>query len=163
MASLCCVSLRQLERFCKQYLHTTPSDWLRQLQCRLAKQLISEGFSSKATAAELKFSNESHFCREFKKIFSTSPQTFSPTFKEQHKMSLLDNDVANGQSLLFDRDTPFRFNLTKPLHHLAQKVSGIKKSIKLPSSTDIVTTPKDLAETKQIPIIAQRPACRRDS
>src|SRR6266850_5477829 len=85
MAPLCGVSLRQLERFFKEHRHTTPSYWLRQLQCRLGKQLIAEGFSTKATAAELKFGSDSHFCREFKKMFMASPQAFSPTFIARHK------------------------------------------------------------------------------
>ena len=78
MATLCSISERQLQRLFRQHLHCTPSHWLRNLQCRLAKQLISQGYSNKAAAAELKFSSESHFCREFKKIFGTSPQTFAP-------------------------------------------------------------------------------------
>jgi AraC-like DNA-binding protein len=78
MATLCSISERQLERIFKQRLKCTPSRWLRELQCRLAKQLIAQGYSSKAAAAELKFSNESHFCREFKKVFGRSPQTFAP-------------------------------------------------------------------------------------
>jgi len=78
MATLCCVSERQLQRLFKKHLGCTPSHWLRELQCRLAKQLISQGYSNKAAAAELKFATESHLCREFKKVFGTSPQTFSP-------------------------------------------------------------------------------------
>jgi AraC-like DNA-binding protein len=78
MAILCAISERQLQRLFRQHLHCTPSRWLRDLQCRLAKQLISQGYSNKATAAELKFASESHFCREFKKVFGTSPRSFAP-------------------------------------------------------------------------------------
>ena len=78
MASLCSISERQLQRLFRQHLHCTPSRWLRELQCRLAKDLIIEGYSNKAAANELKFANESHFCREFKKVFGTSPQSFAP-------------------------------------------------------------------------------------
>src|SRR4030095_6529431 len=77
MACLCSVSQRQLQRLFRQHLHCTPSRWLRELQCRLAKQLIARGYTNKAAAAELKFSSESHFCREFKKKFGTSPQSFA--------------------------------------------------------------------------------------
>jgi len=97
MASLCFVSQRQLQRFFEYHSHATPSHWLRQLQCRLARQLIAEGYSNKAAACELKFSNDSHFCREFKKAFGVTPQTFAPTFAGP-KMSPMDNNVANGQS-----------------------------------------------------------------
>jgi AraC-like DNA-binding protein len=78
MASLCSISERQLQRLFRQHLHCTPSRWLRELQCRLAKDLITQGYSNKAAANELKFANESHFCREFKKVFGTSPQSFAP-------------------------------------------------------------------------------------
>jgi AraC-like DNA-binding protein len=78
MASLCCISERQLQRLFRKHLHCTPSHWLRELQCRLAKQLISQGYSNRAAAAQLKFSTESHLCREFKKVFGTSPQSFAP-------------------------------------------------------------------------------------
>jgi len=53
MATLCSMSERHLQRIFKKHLQRTPSQWLRELQCRLAKQLISQGYSSKAAAAEL--------------------------------------------------------------------------------------------------------------
>jgi AraC-like DNA-binding protein len=79
MASLCSLSERQLQRLFRKHLHCTPSHWLRELQCRLAKQLISQGYSNKAAAIEVRFATESHLCREFKKIFGTSPQSFAPS------------------------------------------------------------------------------------
>ncbi len=82
MASICLISERQLQRTFKQQLHSTPGRWLRQLQCRLAKELISRGYSSKAAAAELKFCNNAHFCREFKKVFGRPPQSFAPGRKD---------------------------------------------------------------------------------
>lgn len=78
MAALCSISERQLERMFKRYLNCTPSQWLRELQCRLARDLVAQGYTSKAAAAELKFATDAHFCREFKKVFGTSPQTFAP-------------------------------------------------------------------------------------
>jgi AraC-like DNA-binding protein len=79
MASLCSISERQLQRLFRGHLRCTPSHWLRELQCRLAKDLIERGYSNKAAANELKFANESHFCREFKKVFGTSPQRYAPS------------------------------------------------------------------------------------
>lgn len=90
MASLCAISERHLQRIFKRHLQQTPSQWLRELQCRLAKQLISQGYSSKAAAAELNFATDAHFCREFKKIFGMSPQSFAPAHGISLKMSLLD-------------------------------------------------------------------------
>jgi AraC-like DNA-binding protein len=84
MASLCSISERQLQRLFRQHLRCTPSHWLRDLQCRLAKELIAQGYSNKAAANELKFANESHFCREFKKVFGTSPQSFAPVHGDEH-------------------------------------------------------------------------------
>lgn len=78
MATLCSISERQLQRIFKRHLNCTPSRWLRELQCRLARELIQSGYSSKAAAAEMKFASEAHFCREFKKIFGNPPQTFAP-------------------------------------------------------------------------------------
>jgi AraC-like DNA-binding protein len=78
MALLCSMSERQLQRIFKNTFQCTPRLWLRRLQCRLAKELISQGYSSKAAAAELNFATEAHFCREFKKVFGASPQCFGP-------------------------------------------------------------------------------------
>ena len=92
MATLCSMSERHLQRIFKKHLQRTPSQWLRELQCRLAKQLISQGYSSKAAAAELNFATDAHFCREFKKIFGTPPQTFAPAHGISLKMSVLDKN-----------------------------------------------------------------------
>ena len=78
LADICDVSLRQLERFFDSRFHQTPNAWLRNLQCHLAKDLISHGYSSKAAALEVGFASQSHFCREFKKVFGAPPQTFAP-------------------------------------------------------------------------------------
>lgn len=78
MSLLCSISERQLQRIFKTSFNCTPRQWLRQLQCRLAKELIAQGYSTKAAAAELHFATEAHFCREFKKVFGASPQCFAP-------------------------------------------------------------------------------------
>ncbi len=90
MAALCSISERQLERIFKKYLNCTPSQWLRELQCRLAKELVAQGYSSKAAAAEVKFATNAHFCREFKKVFGTSPQTFAPNRLGYLSLAVLD-------------------------------------------------------------------------
>ena len=91
MALLCAMSGRHLQRIFKKHLKQTPSQWLRELQCRLAKQLISQGYSTKAVAAELNFATGAHFCREFKKMFGTPPQSFAPIPSSTMKQTLVDH------------------------------------------------------------------------
>ena len=93
MALLCSISERHLQRIFKKYLNRTPSRWLRDLQCRLAKNLISQGYSSKAAAAELKFATEAHFCREFKKAYGSSPQCYAPSHVGYLRLALLEKTV----------------------------------------------------------------------
>lgn len=100
MASLCSISERQLQRIFKRHLNCTPSRWLRELQCRLARELIQSGYTSKAAAAELKFASEAHFCREFKKVFGNSPQSFAPnSINGLHAVDLEKDLQAAAQSL----------------------------------------------------------------
>ena len=80
MASLCHISLRQLERFFGQVFGMTPTRWNCELKCRIAAQLIAKGYSNKAVTVELKFSNPSHLCHAFKTVYGASPQTFAQTF-----------------------------------------------------------------------------------
>ena len=89
MASLRGMSERHSQRLFKKHLGCSPTQWLRTLQCRLAKDLISQGYSSKAAAAEMKFANDAHFCREFKKIFGVSPQKFAPNRSNHLTLSSL--------------------------------------------------------------------------
>ena len=97
MATLCSMSERHLQRIFKKHLQRTPSQWLRELQCRLAKQLISQGYSSKAAAAELNFATDAHFCREFKKVFGTPPQSFAPAHGIGLRMSILEPSASVSQ------------------------------------------------------------------
>ena len=75
MAGLCLVSLRQLERFFAGHFHKTPQRWILELKCRLAQELIAQGYTTKAAAAKLEFADESHFCHRFKKCCGVSPRT----------------------------------------------------------------------------------------
>src|SRR5713101_542611 len=82
MAALCSVSLRQLERFFALRFGQTPGEWSRELKCRQALKLITEGYSNKAVAAELKFGDDSHLCHQFQRIYGASPQSFLPESQE---------------------------------------------------------------------------------
>ena len=81
MAALCPVSLRQLERFFSKRFQKTPKAWARQLRCRLALELIAQGWSSKAVAGQLHFWDEAHFCKDFKRIYGAPPQSFAPSYE----------------------------------------------------------------------------------
>jgi len=80
MAALCPISLRQLERFFKLNLGTSPRAWALELQCRRARGLIEHGYSNKAVVIELNFADESHLCHAFKKMYGCPPQTFAPLY-----------------------------------------------------------------------------------
>src|SRR4051812_11990658 len=80
MAALCWVSLRQLERHFTKQFQQTPREWARALRCRMARDLIAKGWSNKAVAFELHFSNESHLCHEFSTHYSQPPQAFGPSY-----------------------------------------------------------------------------------
>ncbi len=88
MAALCPISLRQMERFFAERFAKTPRKWARTLKCRLARQLIAEGWSNKAVAAELRFGNQSHLCHEFKRLYGVSPQTFAPLYGNLRNVAL---------------------------------------------------------------------------
>ena len=75
MAAMCSVSLRQLERHFAIQFHTTPKAWTREFRLKLAKKLISHGWSNKAVAAELCFTDNAHFCNEFKAACGTTPRS----------------------------------------------------------------------------------------
>jgi len=67
LAALCSVSLRQLERHFAKRFRQTPGNFSRRLRIQLARDLISRGWSTKAAAAELGYTDSAHLCREFRK------------------------------------------------------------------------------------------------
>jgi AraC-like DNA-binding protein len=78
MASLCGVSLRQLQRFFKLQFKQPLGVVVRAMRCRHAALLISTGLRTDTVAHKLSFANSSHFCHEFKKVYGVSPQSFAP-------------------------------------------------------------------------------------
>ena len=74
---MCSVSLRQLERHFATHFRTSPKAWSRELRLRTAKQLLCQGWSNKAIAMELAFTDNAHFCREFKKLSGQTPHFYS--------------------------------------------------------------------------------------
>jgi transcriptional regulator GlxA family with amidase domain len=89
MAALCSVSLRQMERFFARNFHRTPSRWLRECRCRLARELISSGSSSRTVVNQLHYVDHSHLCHEFDKIYRATPQSFAPRFIQRRTAGLV--------------------------------------------------------------------------
>lgn len=95
MAASCGVSGRQLERFFHREFETTLKEWVQALRMNIARHCIEEGYSTKATAADLRFKGSSQFCRAFKRYFGAPPQFFAPIRphfpkrRVQHRMSAL--------------------------------------------------------------------------
>lgn len=73
LAQLCGVSTRTLERHFQETYQQTPEYWLAELRWRQALELVREGASVKAMAAELGYQQASTFSREFKKRFGQCP------------------------------------------------------------------------------------------
>ena len=63
VAWLCRVSVRRLPGYFQERFHTTPSYWLHQLQCLMAREFLSRGYSSNVMANTLEFANGSDLCR----------------------------------------------------------------------------------------------------
>jgi len=92
LASLFEISQRQLQRMFRQQFNCTPRGWLRSLQCQLAKDLISKGYSNKAVAYDLRFASESHFCREFKREHGLTPREFARDHLRRVLVAALESD-----------------------------------------------------------------------
>ena len=89
MAARCNVSLRQLERFFAENFHKPPKTWARELRCSLAKKLLAEGWTNKAVAQELQFTDGSHLCHEFKNLYGLPPRAFGPMNRNSHNVAFL--------------------------------------------------------------------------
>jgi len=63
------------------HFHTTPRRWLKEVKCRLARDLIAQGWSSKAVAEKLSFVDSSNLCHAFKQFYGVAPQAFAPRYK----------------------------------------------------------------------------------
>ena len=74
IASLCNISLRQLERLFRQTLKTTPGSWYRQLKLKNARiQLRQSQYSIAEIAANNGFESSTSFSRAYKAQYHCSP------------------------------------------------------------------------------------------
>jgi AraC-like DNA-binding protein len=88
MAALCLTSLRHLQRFFETRFNQTPGKWSRELRCRIARQLVSQGWSCKAIVIDLGFVDHAHLCHEFKRIYGVNPRKFAPGWVKSAKASI---------------------------------------------------------------------------
>jgi len=103
IAALCPISQRQLVRFFKLTFGKTVEEWCREERCRLAVDLIQQGYSSGAAADQAGFSSTAHLCHEFQRRFGRAPQTFSRTYSDS-RMSLKDKNVLKKQQVWHPRN-----------------------------------------------------------
>jgi AraC-like DNA-binding protein len=94
LASLCSLSLRQLERKFTLHWKITPREWLRRVQCLLARQLIKKGLTNKKVAKKLHFASQSHFSREFKKSFGVTPGSLAPRRLVTSRIPVIGRELA---------------------------------------------------------------------
>ena len=71
------LSTRQLQRLFKKNLAIKPSEWLKQQKMIWARQMFSQGLSTKYIAIELGYKYPAHFHRDFQKYFALTPYQFA--------------------------------------------------------------------------------------
>ena len=76
LASLCHVSVRQLERTFLVEMGRRPQDWLNEQRVLAARQLLREGRSITEVLQDLGFKQRSQFSRDFKKYHGIPPSKF---------------------------------------------------------------------------------------
>jgi AraC-like DNA-binding protein len=66
--------MRTLQRECERAHGKTPTELIRELRCRLALELVSQGYTNKEISVKLHFASPTHFCHDFRKIYPRSPR-----------------------------------------------------------------------------------------
>ena len=73
LASLCGVSVRQLERIFQHTFCQSPKRWLNTLRLNAARRLLQGGGSVKEAAFSFGYKHPQHFSRDFRRFFGVSP------------------------------------------------------------------------------------------
>jgi len=77
LARLAHMSVRAFERKFHACFHLTPQKYLRKLQLRMASRaLVSTGATLAEIASSCGFSDQSHFTREFRRVFGRTPRDY---------------------------------------------------------------------------------------
>jgi transcriptional regulator GlxA family with amidase domain len=76
MAATILVSRKTLERHFHDRWNTSPARWAKKVMLNKALELLRQGYSNKAVVGDLKLCSESWLCREFKKLYGASPQSY---------------------------------------------------------------------------------------
>ncbi len=100
MAALCPICPSQMERFLRAEFQKIPMEWIREFRCRLARQLISQGWSNKAVEGWLAKGD----CALT--VFAPSPVGMTrDTFFDfqQHRCKPLQNSLPKFDRFLKDR------------------------------------------------------------
>ena len=73
LASICNMSVRQLQRQFRSEQRCPPQEWLDERRILVAQVLLCSGESVKKVAFDLGFKQSSHFCRKFKRAKGVTP------------------------------------------------------------------------------------------
>jgi AraC-like DNA-binding protein len=85
-ASVCGIAPETLSRLFRRYAHTNPHLFMRRRKMsRAAEMLLDAGLKVSVVAAELGFSEPSHFSRSFKQVYGVSPERFVREVKGANK------------------------------------------------------------------------------
>jgi AraC-like DNA-binding protein len=76
LATNCNVSVRQLRNYMREKFGIAPHVWLLKKRLLAAPSLLAQGHSVKEVSAALGFHQQSHFCRQFKRLYKMSPTSF---------------------------------------------------------------------------------------
>lgn len=82
LADACSLSIRAFERQFTAVYHVSPHDYIRQLRVRMScHALVFTRKSLAKVASELGFSDQSHFTREFRRLYGETPLAYRNRFK----------------------------------------------------------------------------------
>ncbi len=80
LAAQCCVSTRQLQRFIRERMASSPHHWLRRMRMEQAVSLLRQQTPRKQIAVALGYRSAAHFARDFKSFHGlTTGQFLSQT------------------------------------------------------------------------------------